>query len=177
MDDLRFGAAIRAARIRRGLRQSDVARLADTSDQTVSRIERGRFDLLSLRVLRRAAAVLDVRIELLPRSRGADLGHVLNSRHAALAEAVIERLASIGGWIARPEVSFAIYGERGVVDILCWHAATESLLLIELKTAIVDVGELLGTFDRKRRLAPAIAAGLGWTPRSVSMLLIVGDGT
>lgn len=33
-----------------------------------------------------------------------------------------------------PEVSFSIYGQRGVIDILAWHAATRSLLVIELKT-------------------------------------------
>ena len=48
-------------------------------------------------------------------------------------------------------------GERGVIDILAWHAATRTLLVIELKTEIVDINELMGTVDRKRRLAATVA--------------------
>ena len=74
-----------------------------------------------------------------------------------------------------PEVSFSIYGERGVIDILAWHESTRSLLVIELKTAIADVNELLGTADRKRRLAAQIARDRGWDPTTVSQWLIVAD--
>ena len=62
-----------------------------------------------------------------------------------------------------PEVSFSIYGERGIIDILAWHPSRRMLLVIELKTEIVEVNEMLGTLDRRRRLAIDIArqAGLG----------------
>jgi hypothetical protein len=75
------------------------------------------------------------------------------------------------GWSIAPEVSFSIWGERGLIDILAWHAPTRSLLVIELKTAIVDVSGLVGTVDRKRRLAPEIARSRGWQvglPRSAA---------
>jgi hypothetical protein len=48
-------------------------------------------------------------------------------------------------------------------------------VVIELKTAIVDVNELMGTLDRKRRLAPRIAADRGWCASSVSTWLVVAD--
>jgi len=47
--------------------------------------------------------------------------------------------------------------------------------VIELKTAIADVNELLGTADRKRRLAAQVARERGWDPRTVSQWLIVAD--
>jgi hypothetical protein len=77
--------------------------------------------------------------------------------------------------LAVAEVSFSIYGERGMVDLLAWHESTGSLVVIELKTAIVDVDELIGTLDQKRRLGARIAAGRGWAARSVYAWLIVGD--
>jgi hypothetical protein len=120
--------------------------------------------------------VLEVRIEVLPRSRAADFERIANARHASLAEAVMARISRTPGWLVRPEVSFGIYGERGVVDILAWHAARRALLVIELKTEIIDVGELLGTLDRKRRLGAAIAEPLGWKPATISAWLIVGEG-
>lgn len=175
VDDQRLGSALRALRLRRRLRQRDVARAARVSVATVSRAERGLADDLSLAALRRIAGVLGIRLELLPRSRGADLDRLLNARHAALSEEVVRRLRLAPGWIARPEVSFAVYGERGVIDVVAWHASSASLLVVEVKTAIVDVGELLGTLDRKRRLARAAVEPFGWRPRTTSTWLVVAE--
>jgi transcriptional regulator with XRE-family HTH domain len=176
MDDQQFGARVRAARIRRRWRQVDLASAAGVSSTAVSRIERGHLGGMSLDVIRRVATALEIRVELLPRSRAADLDRLVNSRHAALAEAMLEQFAALPGWFPSPEVSFNIYGDRGVVDILAWHAECRALLVIELKTEIVDVGELLGTLDRKRRLGAAIARRFGWVPATVSAWLIVGEG-
>ena len=82
-------------------------------------------------------------------------------------------MSSLEGWVFSPEVSFSIYGERGVIDILAFHEPSGSPLVIELKTDIVDVNELIGTMDRKRRLAPEIARARGWEPLSVSSWVIV----
>ena len=82
-------------------------------------------------------------------------------------------LARFPGWVLAPEVSFAIWAERGRVDILAWHPATRSLLIVELKTEIVDVQGLLGALDVKRRLARKIAAERGWYPTSVGVWLVV----
>lgn len=112
MDDQRVGAMLRAAQLRRGRRQRDLGASARVSDATVSRIERGHVEGLSIGAMCRVAAALDVRVELLPRSRSAALDRLINVRHADLAEAVVGRLSSLPGWIARPEVSFGIYGER-----------------------------------------------------------------
>jgi transcriptional regulator with XRE-family HTH domain len=106
MDDLRFGGAIRAARVRRGWRQADLARQAGVGATTVARIERGRLDGVPVGTLRKVAQVLEIRVELLPRSRAADLDRILNARHAALAEEVIAWFAQLGGWLVRPDVSF-----------------------------------------------------------------------
>ena len=43
-----------------------------------------------------------------------------------------------------------------------------SLVVIELKTAIVDAGELIGTLDRKRRLEARISESRARAARSVS---------
>jgi transcriptional regulator with XRE-family HTH domain len=177
LDDLRFGVALRAARLRRGWRQRDVAAAARVSDGTVSRIERGHLDAVALGTIRAVARALEIRVEVLPRSRSADVDRLLSARHAGLADAVVRWLGRFDGWVVRPEVSFSRYGERGVIDLLAWHAVAHSVLVIELKTAIVDVGELLGTLDRKARNARPIARDLGWNPASVSCALIVADSS
>jgi hypothetical protein len=139
----------------------------------VSRIEHGHIESFSVACLVRVAAALDIRLDLVPRWRGGELDRVLNKGHSALHESVARSFSRRPGWTLAPEVSFSVYGERGVIDTLAWHAATRALLVIELKTAIVDVQELVGTLDRKRRLARGIARERGWSATSVGCWVIV----
>ena len=90
-------------------------------------------------------------------------------------EEVARRLQRLAGWVSAPEVSFSVRGERGVIDLLARHPGSGALLVIELKTEIVDVQETIGTLDRKRRLAKLIARERGWTAAHVSAWLIVAD--
>jgi transcriptional regulator with XRE-family HTH domain len=181
MDDQRVGNALRSIRIRRGMRQIDVARASGVSDALVSRMERGHFDTVALGTIRAVAKALDVRVDLVPRWRAGDLDRLLNARHSELHELVARHIAQLPGWVAQPEVSFAVYGERGVIDILAWHPGRRALLVIELKTDIADVNELVGTVDRKGRLAAQVAIERGWVrprdpPPTVSIWVIVADG-
>lgn len=176
MLDQRVGATFRAVRLRHGWRQVDVAARAGVSDSLISAVERGHLGTLSVESLRRIALSLDIRIDVIPRWRGGDLDRLLNSRHAALAEATTRWLRS-GGWEVAVEVSFAIRGERGFIDLLAWHAPTRTLLVIEIKTEIADVHELVGIMDRKTRLAPEIARARGWLPAAVATWLVVEEGS
>ena len=144
---------------------------------TISRVERGHAGTLSVDTLASICAALDVRLDLIPRWRGGDLDRLLNAGHSALHEAVASFFAQLTGWTLVPEATFAIFGERGAIDILCWHAATRSLLVIELKTEIVDVQELIGSMDRKLRLAWRVARERGWQPTTISGWVIVTETT
>lgn len=176
MDDSRVGSAVRAVRLRRGWRQSDVALKAEVSAGTVSNLGRGRLGGMSLDAVRRIASVLEIRVGLVARWRGGELDRLLAVRHARLATAVIGMLNRLG-WQAVPEVSFSIYGERGFIDLLAWHAPTRSLIVIELKTEVIDAGELLGVLDRKTRLGPRIARDRGWSALTVSTWLVIADSS
>ncbi len=177
MDDQRFGSVLRAVRQRRSWRQQDLARKAGVSAATISRAERGHVGSLSVDTVRRIAASLDVRVELLARWRAGDLDQLLNARHAALHEAVARTFVrGCPGWILAPEVSFSIFGERGVIDLVAWNPKHRALLLIELKTDIADVNELIGTFDRKVRLGRTVAGERSWDPLTVSGWVIVAPG-
>jgi transcriptional regulator with XRE-family HTH domain len=175
MDGRQLGPLMRAVRRRRGLRQIDVARAARVADTTVSSVERGHWRALSFETIERIAAVLDIRVDVAVGWRGGDADRLLNRAHSALAESFAAWLRSRPGWIVEPEVSFSIYGERGLIDQLGWHAGSRHLLVIEFKTELVDVNELLGTFDRKIRLAHKIARERGWPAEVVSGWLVMLD--
>lgn len=126
--------------------------------------------------VRAVAVALDVRVELLARWRGGDLDRLMNARHSTLHESVARWFrAEYPAWILAPEVTFAIYADRGAIDILAWHPGRRALLVIELKTELVDMNELVGTLDRKRRVAKQVARERGWDALSVSAWLIVTD--
>jgi hypothetical protein len=116
-----------------------------------------------------------MRVDVVVRWRGGELDRLVNARHSALHEAAAQMFTKQPEWIVAPEASFSIYGERGVVDILGWHASSRTLLVIELKSALVDVQELIGSMDRKRRLAPRIALERGWDSVGVSTWVVVGE--
>jgi len=174
MDGRRVGALVRAARARKGLKQEDLARLAGVSRATVSRLESGKAEMLTVRTLDRIARAADVQAELSGHWHGGEGDRLLNWRHSLLADQVSAVIAG-HGWQVEPEVSFSIYGERGVVDQLCWYPARAHLLIVEVKTEFVDFNEMLGTLDRKTRLAPKIARTRGWAPKMLSVWLVVSD--
>lgn len=141
----------------------------------VARIERGAFASIPLRKVRRVADALGARFDTILRWQGADLGRLLDARHAAMHETMAKLLGNLDGWQFEPEVSFSIYGERGIIDILAWHPGRRMLLVIELKTEIVEVSGLLGTMDQRRRLAHQIAERRGWDAAAVSTWVVVAE--
>jgi transcriptional regulator with XRE-family HTH domain len=175
MDDQRAGQILRSLRQRKGWRQQDLGDRAGVSSTMIARIERGAVASIPLGKIRRVAETLGARFDTIVRWQGADLGRLLDVRHAAMHEAMARFLGGLDGWQFEPEVSFSIYGERGIIDILAWHPGRRMLLVIELKTEIVEISRLLGTMDQRRRLAREIGARFGWRPTAVSTWVVVAD--
>jgi transcriptional regulator with XRE-family HTH domain len=175
MDDLAVGRVFRAARVKRHWRQDDVAGAAGVSRATVSKLERGQLGNVQLGTIRAVGAAIGIRVATELRGPGAELDRLLGAHHSAMHEAAARGFASLPDWVTLPEVTFSFFGERGAIDILAWHAPTRSLLVIELKTELVDVQETVGTLDRKVRLAGQVARVRGWEPLTVSAWLLIAE--
>jgi transcriptional regulator with XRE-family HTH domain len=175
MTDVQLGRRFRAVRQRLGWRQRDVATRARVSQGVVSFIERGRFDRVSLTAVRRVAAALDADLTLYFRWRGGDLDRMLDEGHAGLVGIVITLLQA-NGWLVKAEVSYSEFGERGSIDILAWHPATRTLLVVEVKTELTSIEETLRKHDEKARLASKVVREqFGWHARTISRLLVLPD--
>lgn len=168
---------MRSVRIRKGWRQADLAAAAGVSRQEVSKAELGHAGDLPLTRTLAMCRAMDIRLDFVPRWRGGDLDRMMNARHSAMAEVVAGWFGRLPEWVLRPEVSYSIYGERGVIDFVAWHPLRRAMLLIELKTELVEIGELIATADRRRRLAPRIGRELGWVPDVVGMWVLVLEST
>jgi transcriptional regulator with XRE-family HTH domain len=152
-----------------------VARRSGVRRETVSRLERGFAGRVPLDTLRAVADALGLRLDLGLRWRGGDLDRILNAGHAALHESLAKHLGDLEGWTWLPEVPFSIYGERGVIDVLAWHPATRCLLVIELKTDLVDPQALVSTMRTRVRLGRRIARDHGWAPTHVASWVVILD--
>ncbi len=174
MDSVRVGLALRALRRQRGWKQADLARRARISQTSVSRAEGGNAGDLTLRTLTAIAEALGARLALRVLWQGEALDRLLDAAHAGLVEEVV-RLLRARGWEVIPEATFSEFGERGSIDVLAWHPASGALLVIEVKSAVPDMGALLAGVDRKARLAPRLAEARGWRVTCVSRILVLPD--
>jgi transcriptional regulator with XRE-family HTH domain len=172
--DRSLGRVVRALRLRLGWRQLDLARRAGVSARAISKLERQGPAGFTVRTLRKICEPLDVDLQVYGRWRGGELDRLLDAAHAAL-QAQFTRLLDAAGWLIRIEVTFSRYGERGSIDVLAFHPAAETLLVVEIKTVIADVQGLLRPLDAKVRLARDIAADLDWNARRVVACLVVAE--
>lgn len=174
MDAILFGRGIKALRIRKRLRQDDLAASAGVSRGVIVRIEGGGAANVTVATLERVAAPLGARVVCRLAWNGEGLDRLLDASHAAIVEQVVRTLGG-AGWLVATEVSFNHFGERGSIDVLAFHPATRLLLVIEVKSVVPDVQASLVTLDRKERLALGIARERGWDAVSVSRLLVIRE--
>lgn len=170
----RLGRIARTLRVRQRLTQVALSLRAGVSRQAVSLLECGNARGLRMDTVEAIFGALGARVDLRVLWNGPELDRLLDAGHAALGVEVKRRLER-WGWVVRVEVSYSRYGERGRIDLLAWHPATFTLLVVEIKTDLVDIQSLLGSLDVKTRLARHVAEQFGWEARNVIPAIVFGE--
>ena len=174
-DDVAVGRMVRDLRVARNLRQVDVAGRAGVSRETVSRLERGLVDGMTVASLRAVSRALEMPSIVTLGWRTPELDRMRDRVHAAMVEAM-SRILVDAGWQITAESGFNHYGERGSADILAWHRARLAILIVETKSRFGDLQDTLAALDRKRRVLPIeFEKRFGWRPRVVGVLLVLPD--
>jgi transcriptional regulator with XRE-family HTH domain len=177
MDGRRVGRVLRAVRVHKRWRQSDVAHAARVSQTTVSRAERGLLDRVSFSQLDQIASVLDVSIFVDAKWNAGIVDRLIDRAHASIVEAVVRELRDLG-WEVVVEFGFNRYGDRGSVDVLAWHPATRTLLIGEVKSILTDLQATFTSLATKVRVVPMLAPReLGWNVTSIGRLLVTPGST
>lgn len=167
---------MRAIRIALGATQSTIAARAGVSQSVYSRVERGLGSNQKVSTMARIATALDADLVVDLRYRGGRVDRLIDRMHASIVEIVVATLRS-AAWETIVEYSFNVYGERGSVDVLGWHAASRTLVIIEVKSRLTDLQAMFHALGRKLRLVPAEARReLGWDPLAVGRI-VVAPGT
>jgi transcriptional regulator with XRE-family HTH domain len=162
----RLGRVARMLRVRQQMTQVVLSARAAVNRRAVARLEHGNARALSLASLESIVHALGGRLDVRILWNGPELDRLLDEDHARVASSVKRKLER-WGWLVRVEVSFSRYGERGRIDLLAHQPAQAVLLVIEVKSELVDVQGLLGTLDQKTRLGPFVAERFGWNARHV----------
>jgi transcriptional regulator with XRE-family HTH domain len=176
VDEQRLGRSIKALRHRLGWRQSDLALKCGLSQSAVSRLERGQLAGATIDAVDRVVAGLGAELDVRIRWRGEELDRLLDAVHAAMVDRLIEILTPLG-WQCAPEVTFMVAGERGSVDLMAWHEPSRRLLIVETKSVVPDMQQMLSAFDRKARLGSTIAARRGWPVSGVARAIVLAGTT
>jgi transcriptional regulator with XRE-family HTH domain len=121
MNDRVVGSMIRAARVRVRWRQVDLERRSGVPVRKISHAERGRLGGLSIGQLRAIGEAMDIVADVVLRSRSGDLDRLIRAGHSALHEEVARFFRALPDWVTEHEVSYSVFGERGVIDIFAWH--------------------------------------------------------
>jgi hypothetical protein len=138
----------------------------------VSLVERFRIADLPVSTMCRLTDALGVDVDLrliVPHSIGR------RQRDAAHARCVgyVARRLERAGWLVATEVEVGGGRWLGFVDVLAYHPVEHVLLVIEVKTQLLDIGEVERAIGLYERGCWDSARVRGWRPRATMAVLLV----
>jgi transcriptional regulator with XRE-family HTH domain len=177
MSDIRLLLArwFRETRLRLGLSQEQVAGRVGVSRGYIGSIEHGLANP-SVDLVMRIGEALDLDLELFVRAPlvlgGSGQRDVVHARSSGYVD---RRLRTSGLATAR-EVEIVHGRSHGWIDLLAFESRTSTLLTIEIKTRLDDLGALERQIGWYERSAADAARRIGWSPdRVVSWLLVLAS--
>lgn len=170
-----FARLCRDTRISLDLSQRELAVAVGVSHGYLAALEGGHANP-SLAVVQQIGDVLGLRLEfastppiVVEPIRQRDLVH-------ARCSAYVDRRFRAAGWITRREVEVVHGRWHGWIDLLAFDPRTGTLVLVEVKTILDDVGGVERQLAWYERHVPEVARGLGWRPiRTSSWLLLLAS--
>lgn len=164
--------SVRDGRRALGWTQQELGRRARVSRQMVGRVERASLSP-SFEVAGRLFGTLGIEADLvvrvpflMDRQRQRDPAH-------ARCAAYVQRRLEKAGWMIRREVEVVHGRSHGWIDLLAFQPVSGTLLVIEIKTQLDDLGQVERSLAWYEREAAAAARRLGWRQRRVSSWLLL----
>jgi transcriptional regulator with XRE-family HTH domain len=173
MDAVRvsFGRACLDTRISLDVSRQALADRVGVSVRYMAMIERGEANP-SLSLVEEIAHALGLDLQLSIRPPIFPAGsRVVDSVHARCSAYVDRRLRGLG-WTTAREVEIVHGRSHGWIDLLAFDQRTRTLLIIEIKTRIGDLGGLERQIGWYERMAWQPARRLGWRPTRVISIVL-----
>jgi len=165
------GQTVRDVRLAVGWSQRGLARRSGVSQSVISRLETHRTRDVRMSVVDRLLVALGVRYWLGTEPpniarRPTDLVHGRCSAHVA-------RRLIAAGWQVEREVEVIGSGSHGWIDVLAFEPNARIMLVIEVKTELLDVGAIERSLNWYVRESRSASRRLGWRPDAVASALLV----
>ena len=167
---LRLAVIIRDGRLAMRWTKTELSSRSGVSRQMVGEIEAGRANA-SLDVIAALLESLGISLELLAKGPVVIDARRHDAAHAICSAYVQRRLEALG-WLVAREVRIEQGRYVGWIDLLAFHEATGTLLVIEVKTRVDDVGAIERSMDWHMSTAMRAARRLGWQPERLTGWLL-----
>ena len=170
-----FARLCRDTRVMLDITQAELAAAVGVSRAHIASIESGRANP-SLDLAWAIADRLGIDLQL-----AASAPLVVDRRRSDLVHArcagYVERRMHGSGWLVAREVEVMLGRSHGWIDLLAFHPTSRLLVIVEIKTRIVDIGAVERQIAWYEREALDVARRLGWRPRRTSawLLLLASD--
>lgn len=170
-----FGRACLDTRLSLDISRQELAGRVGVSARYIAQIERGEANP-SFRLVEAIADALGLDVQLSIRPPMFPGGpRVQDAVHARCSSYVDRRLRG-HGWATAREVEIVHGRSHGWIDLLAFDHRTDTLLIIEIKTRLDDLGALERQIGWYERMAWQAARPLGWRPtRMVAVVLALAS--
>lgn len=150
--------------------QQTLADAVGVSRPYIAAIESGRANP-SLELVARVAERLGIELDLAARQPWVIARPQHDLVHARCSGYIHRRLRS-AGWEVRREVEVVHGRSHGWIDLLAFDPRTGTLLIVEVKTRVDDLGAIERQFSWYERSARGLARDLGWLPDRLAGWLV-----
>ena len=169
---LSFGVVCRQTRLRLDLTQEQLARAVGISRSYIARVELGQANP-PLRLVEDIAEALGLELDLRARPPLFMKDRLQRDVVHAHCSGYIERRLITAGWKTAREVEVHQGRSHGWIDLLAFDPQTGTLLVIEVKTRLDDLGAIERQLAWYERSSWTVARDLGWEPRRTTSWLLL----
>lgn len=164
-------ALVRSTRTGVRMTQRTLSRRSGVSQSRISRLENLVIDDVSLGEVDALMTALNIRYWL-----GTDVPRVTKSSRDLIhgwCTAYVARRLLAHGWHVQREVEIGGDRWKGWIDVLAFDSESGVLVVIEVKTEVVDIGAIERSLNWYQREAPRAAQAFQWPVGSVASALLV----
>jgi transcriptional regulator with XRE-family HTH domain len=161
-----LGRACLDTRIALDLTQEQVAQRVGVSRSYIAKVELGQADP-SLDMVDRIGEALGLDLQLAFQPPIFPAGRRTQDAVHARCSAYADRRVRGLGWATAREVEIVHGRSHGWIDVLAFHRPTGTLMIIEIKTRLEDIGGLERQLTWYERSSWTAGRVLGWEPRRV----------
>jgi transcriptional regulator with XRE-family HTH domain len=166
-----FGEACRSTRVGLDVSRVELARSVGVTASYIGRIERGDANP-PLKLVEAIASALGLEISLSVKGPIFPVGGRVTDATHARCSAYVDRRLRNAGWSTAREVEVVHGRSHGWIDVLAFDQRTATLLVIEIKTKLDDLGALERQVGWYERMAWDAARRLGWRPRRIQVCVL-----